>query len=310
MRLPFFITRSPSSIRDAALDAALFETALVHVLAMEGGWTDDPHDPGGPTNLGITLGEFARHRGTPLDAETFAALKSALRGITRQEAASIYRRDYWQAARCPLLPAALAVFHFDAAVNQGVRGAARMLQRALGVTADGAIGPATLAAARSAGADGTLSRYAEIRRAHYRSLSTFWRFGRGWLSRVEQALRHARAVGADPRFSSQSNQKEFPMTETNDSNTGTHTLPKATVPKWWGQSMTIWGVVVTALSTVLPAVGPLIGLNITAELVHQLGEGIVQVVQASGGLIGTVLTIWGRLRATQPLVRTQLSLTL
>lgn len=100
------------------------------------------------------------------------------------------------------------------------------------------------------------------------------------------------------------------MTETNDSNTGTNTLPKAPDPKWWGQSMTIWGVVVTALSTVLPAVGPLIGLNITAELVHQLGEGIVQVVQASGGLIGTVLTIWGRLRATQPLVRTQLSLTL
>ena len=54
--------------------------------------------------------------------------------------------------------------------------------------------------------------------------------------------------------------------------------------------MTIWGVIVTTLSTVLPTFGPLLGLNITAELVHQLGDQLVQVVQALGGLVGTVLT--------------------
>jgi hypothetical protein len=80
--------------------------------------------------------------------------------------------------------------------------------------------------------------------------------------------------------------------------------------KWWGQSMTIWGVIITTLSTVLPAFGPLLGLDITAELIRQLGDQIVVVVQAVGGLIGTILAIWGRARATASLERKQLTMNL
>lgn len=305
--LPFFLSRARAT-RDASHDAALFEVALAHVLAMEGGWTDDPHDPGGPTNLGITLAEFARHRGVPLDAETFARLKGDLRALTRTEAAGIYARNYWQAARCPLLPAPFAAFHFDAAVNQGVGGAARMLQRALAVSVDGAIGPATLEAAARADLPEAIARYADIRRAHYRSLSTFWRFGRGWLARVEKTLHVAHVIAADPRFAPRSDPKEIPMTETTSTPA---TAPKSTPDaKWWGQSMTIWGVFITTLSTVLPVIGPVFGFNISGDLIHQLGDGVVQVAQAAGGLVGTALTIWGRLRATQPLARTRVSLTL
>ena len=90
------------------------------------------------------------------------------------------------------------------------------------------------------------------------------------------------------------------------------TQPAATpdVPdtKWWGQSMTIWGVIITTLSTVLPAFGPLLGLDITAELIRQLGDQIVVIVQAVGGLIGTILTIWGRARATTTLERKQITM--
>jgi pimeloyl-ACP methyl ester carboxylesterase len=86
--------------------------------------------------------------------------------------------------------------------------------------------------------------------------------------------------------------------------------PSETEPKWWGRSMTIWGVVVTTLSTVLPALGPVLGLNITAELIHQLGDNVVLFGQALGGLIGTVLAIYGRVRASTPLERRQLTLTL
>ena len=78
--------------------------------------------------------------------------------------------------------------------------------------------------------------------------------------------------------------------------------------KWWGQSMTIWGVIITTLSTVLPAFGPLLGLDITAELIRQLGDQIVVIVQAVGGLVGTILTIWGRARATTTLERKQLTM--
>ena len=75
--------------------------------------------------------------------------------------------------------------------------------------------------------------------------------------------------------------------------------------KWWGHSMTVWGIVMTTLSAVLPTIGPLLGLNVTAELVQQLGDQIVAVVQALGALVGTVLTIYGRVRANLPLVATK-----
>jgi hypothetical protein len=71
--------------------------------------------------------------------------------------------------------------------------------------------------------------------------------------------------------------------------------------KWWGQSITIWGAIITGLSTVLPALGPLIGVDITGDLVREAGQGIVQTVQAVGGLVGTILTIYGRVRASTPL---------
>ena len=73
--------------------------------------------------------------------------------------------------------------------------------------------------------------------------------------------------------------------------------------KWWGQSITIWGAVITGLSTVLPALGPAFGIDITGDLVREAGAGIVQTVQAVGGLIGTLMTIYGRVRATKPLAQ-------
>ena len=72
-------------------------------------------------------------------------------------------------------------------------------------------------------------------------------------------------------------------------------------PKWWGQSMTIWGAIVTALATVAPALGPVVGVDISGEVIRQAGGQAAQVFPAVAGLVGTVLTIWGRLRATQPL---------
>ena len=79
--------------------------------------------------------------------------------------------------------------------------------------------------------------------------------------------------------------------------------------KWWAASMTVWGAVVTAVSTVLPVLGPLIGLHIPPELVLQLGDQVVLLVQAAGGVAGTILTIYGRARATTALERRQLTLT-
>lgn len=299
----------PAPMRSPEVEAALFARVFAHVLGVEGGYSEDPYDPGGPTNLGITLAEFARWRKVALGSENFSALKAELRQLSREEAQSIYRANYWDAACCSLLPAGIAAFHFDCAVNQGVGAASRMLQQAVSVAVDGAIGPITIAAARSASAATVLSRYADARRSHYRSLSTFWRFGRGWLSRVDTTLALARTVAADPAFTPT---KEHSMSDATTPSQTTTSEPatQTSEAKWWGQSMTIWGVIITGLSTVLPVVGPLFGINITAPLVQQLGDAIVQFGQAGAGLVGLALTIWGRVRAVQPLVRKDVTLTL
>jgi uncharacterized protein (TIGR02594 family) len=286
-------TIDPLPNPDPPDDADRFAHALAHVLAMEGGYSDDPYDPGGPTNLGITVADLAAVSGRLLTGETVAQLKAEVIALTPAVVSPIYRSRYWEPSRAPALPPPLALFHFDTAVNHGTGSAARMLQQALGVDVDGEIGPVTLAAATASGLADVIDRYADIRRARYRSLAAFWRFGRGWLARVDAT--HAVAVALLGK--TQVHPKETTMTTTSVS-------PSINAePKWWGQSLTIWGSIVTGLATVLPIIGPLVGLQISADVVHQLGDGVIHVGQALAGVIGIVMTIYGRSRAMQPLVR-------
>jgi uncharacterized protein (TIGR02594 family) len=285
--------RWPQSVQAARLpEPILFEQALEHILEMEGGFTDEVHDPGGPTNRGITLQVFADWRGVRLDAGSRAALKGELQNIDLQTVRAIYRKRYWKPAGCAAMPAPLALFHFDAAVNHGVTGAIRLLQAAVGTDVDGEIGPLTRAAMARLAPEEILRRYANVRRDRYRALPHFWRFGRGWLNRVGATLKRAfDLAAAEPSIASQQEgPRDMPTT----------TKPS---PKWWGESVTIWGAVITALSTVLPALGPVIGVDITGELVRDAGEHLVETVQAVGGLIGTAMTIYGRVRASAPLDR-------
>lgn len=294
-------------IRDPAADS-IFQRALAHVLEMEGGYDDDPYDPGGPTNLGITLSEFARDKGTGLTSANYAAMKAELKVIPRATVERIYHDHYWDAADCPELPPALALFHFDAAVNQGVAGATRMLQQAVGAEVDGEIGPLTLAAVASHPVEESLAAYAEVRRRRYRALPTFWRFGRGWLSRVDSTLALANEINRSlpPLVPEQPKGPAAMPTETDA--TPLPTAADTSDSKWWGNSMTIQGILVTALTTVLPVLGPVFGLNVTAELTRQLGDNIVLFIQAAGGLIGTLMAIYGRMRTSTPLQSRQITL--
>ena len=67
--------------------------------------------------------------------------------------------------------------------------------------------------------------------------------------------------------------------------------------------MTIWGALMTAAVAILPTIGPVLGLDLNAALVRELGEQLVAVAQALAALAGTAMTIYGRTRAVQPLVR-------
>lgn len=269
---------------------AIFERALAHVLEMEGGYTDDPHDPGGPTNRGITLAVLAAWRGIALTGATRGRLIRELKAVDAATVRAIYRRRYWEPARCAALPAPLALFHFDAAVNHGVGAAACMLQEAVGTAADGEIGPETQAAVARTPVAAALAAYAAIRRRRYRALPHFWRFGRGWLRRVDRTLARARA----PDLSSPTSKGDTDMTTT------------TTDGKWWGHSITIWGTIVTILSTVLPALAPVTGIDVSGDLVEDAGQQVIDTVQAVGALIGTLMTIYGRVRATEPIQRSLL----
>ncbi|MDX2155149.1 MAG: TIGR02594 family protein [Hyphomicrobiaceae bacterium] len=317
------LRRPPGTLTKPGATAALpeigpdapagFGWSLARILEFEGGWTDDRFDPGGPTNKGITLAVFAEARGEAVTSDTIERLKLELRSIPDSLVERLYHERYWLKARCPDLPRALAHFHFDAAVNQGVGGAARMLQEALGVETDGEIGPLTLGAVVAKPIPELLDRYAAIRRRRYRGLQHFWRFGRGWLTRVDKALEQARSLhrpevhpatpsAPDPVRSTFSEEGHRPMPEAQSTGAS-----PPTPGKWWGQSLTVWGALLTAATTVAPVVFSAFGLEVSADLAERLGRDAVAVVQAIGGLAGTVMTILGRARADTPLQRRPLA---
>jgi uncharacterized protein (TIGR02594 family) len=293
LRWPIQTAGHPVTPTTPVAPASIFDVALAHVFEMEGGYTDDPHDPGGPTNLGITLATYATWRNIALSADTFGSLKAELRALDHASAQQIYQQRYWSRCSAEALPPALALMHFDASVNHGLTGAARLLQQACDIDIDGEIGPETLSAARTQPLEPLLDAYADARIQRYRALPHFWRFGRGWLARVAKTR-----AACSPLLSRSTQQppKENDMTTS------------ATSPKWWGNSMTVWGTLITALSTVLPVLAPLLGVSITPEIIQQIGDGVIQFVQAAGGLIGTILALYGRSRAVQTLVRKPVSL--
>jgi lysozyme family protein len=157
--------------------ASDFDACLALVLVNEGGWSDDPRDPGGATNRGITRATLARWRGRPVST-------AELKALSRAEAAAIYRALYWDAVRADALPKGVDLAVFDHAVNSGPGRAARTLQSALGVAADGDVGPATLAAAAVADPATLIRELCRRRLALLERLATWRHFGRGWRSRI------------------------------------------------------------------------------------------------------------------------------
>ncbi|MBT0780590.1 glycosyl hydrolase 108 family protein [Paracoccus sp. pheM1] len=156
-----------------------FDRCLAEVLRHEGGYVNDPHDPGGETNMGISKRSYPNEN---------------IKGMTRARAAEIYRRDYWNPVRGDDLPAGLDLVAFDAAVNSGVSRGAKWLQSALGAPADGKIGPQTLAAAKAAHPEAVIDRATGARLAWLRTLKTWSRYGKGWTRRVESVREKAIAM--------------------------------------------------------------------------------------------------------------------
>ncbi len=146
-----------------------FDDAFAAVIGEEGGYVDDPDDPGGETKYGISKAAYP-------------ALN--IKNITLAQAKQIYHDNYWKNIQGDSIPAPVAEQVFDFAVNAGVGCATKLLQRVVGVPEDGVIGPRTVLAARNVNQKFFALHFAIERVLHYAGQSTFPKYGRGWVTRT------------------------------------------------------------------------------------------------------------------------------
>jgi lysozyme family protein len=166
-----------------------YDASLARVLAHEGGYTNHPDDPGGPTNFGITIADYRKY--VKPDASA-----GAVKTMSIDDAKAIYRSKYWDALHCDALPAGLDYALFDYGVNSGIARAAKVFQRALDVEDDGVIGPITLSAAASRAASDLITAICDERLRFLQSLRTWPVFGKGWGRRVADVKQAALAMAA------------------------------------------------------------------------------------------------------------------
>ena len=151
-----------------------FDEAFSRLLGHEGGYVDNPKDPGGETNWGISKRSYP---------------EVDIKALSMLDAKAIYLRDFWN----PVGDAhpSIKFQAFDFAVNSGITTAIRKLQSAIGAADDGHWGP--LSASRLAGFDTSdvLMLYMAERLDFMRKLSNWPTFSNGWAGRIANNLRYA-----------------------------------------------------------------------------------------------------------------------
>ena len=156
-----------------------FRDCLDLVLASEGGFVNHKLDPGGITNLGVTKKVWEEWIGHP-------ATEKDMKELTPAIVAPMYEMRYWRTSYCEKLPRGLDLLVFSMAVNAGAGRSVKLLQDAIGVVADGVIGPNTMARINEANVETLIDKFSEARTAYYKGLKLFPVFGKGWLSRTDK----------------------------------------------------------------------------------------------------------------------------
>lgn len=162
------------------------DECLKFTLKWEGGYVNDPDDPGGATNYGVIQETYDKYRdGKGLE-------KQSVKKISKEEYTEIYRKSYWNAVKADKIPAPLDLVMFDSGINNGMRTSIKWLQASVGAAADGDWGAKT---------DKAISEYIEehgalklaqqvlnFRESRYRSLVVknpkLKKFLKGWMNRI------------------------------------------------------------------------------------------------------------------------------
>ena len=161
---------------------------MARVLKHEGGYVNDPLDSGGRTNLGVTQRVWEEWVGHPVS-------EADMKALTHEKIAPMYKMKYWNPSYCEKLPKGLDYVVFDFAVNAGTGRSVKTLQSAIGVLADGVIGPRTMAAINGANPKELINKFSDARADFYQGIVARKpdqvRFIRGWLNRVEDSRKTA-----------------------------------------------------------------------------------------------------------------------
>lgn len=156
-----------------------YDKCLTMLLKHEGGFVDHPKDPGGMTNLGVTKAVYDKWIGRE-------STEAEMRGLTQDDVAPIYKKNYWDRCKCDQLPSGADWSVFDWAVNSGTGRASKAMQKIVGAKQDGAIGPKTLQMIANEKAEFLVERMYDQRQSFYEKLNTFETFGRGWTRRNKE----------------------------------------------------------------------------------------------------------------------------
>ena len=161
--------------------SAAFNKAFENVIGVEGGFSDDPKDPGNWTGGKEGSGKL---NGTKYGVSAASYPSLDIRSITLEDAKVIYHRDFWQTINGDEFPFSVANALFDCAVNSGCASAAKLLQRSLSITSDGKIGKLTIAAAQAKDPTELLIDFLTARAVFYARLAKFELYGKGWMKRL------------------------------------------------------------------------------------------------------------------------------
>ncbi len=157
-----------------------YDQCLSRLLVHEGGFTNDPRDPGGPTNFGITIADarrFWKNNATTADMQS----------MSLTVAKGIYRPEYWDSLRCSDLPPGVDDSVFDYGVNSGISRSGKVLRRVVGLSdTDWHVTDEVLAAVRKRDPAALINAINDERMRFLRGLSTFDHFGVGWTRRVTE----------------------------------------------------------------------------------------------------------------------------
>jgi len=266
------------------MTAANFDRCLKLVLQHEGGNDDDPQDPGGRTSRGITQREynaFKKGNGSPTQDVWTAP---------DDEINTIYKTQYWQPWG-DQLPSGADYLYFDMNVNMGPAQATKLFQRSLGVSADGHMGIVTVEKIQDCtDLAGLIKSVSNRRRDFYKSLSTFSRFGRGWMRRTDEVERDAT--------------KMVPLTETTPNVTMTATTGL-------GDGATVKASAEDAATAPISpetAAGSATGMGGAATIVNEIQTQLapysqtlswIKYILIAASLIGVGFMVWGMIKRSQ-----------